>query len=306
MSRHAGRDWRHGCAPATGPNGAIVSPGSQGFAAACGSAIHSGVLVCSNEARGQVPRAINFPIGNGIAIAANLAFTSVILIMIFAQTRIFFVMARNGLLPVKLAQPHPRYNTPHFVTIATGALVAMAGALLPVRKLADISNSGTLFAIFVVSLAVLILPVKALERTQPFRTPLVWFVTPIAAGRCLFLYLNLLADAQLVLSIWADAALLSIFAMASEGAISAGRVMLRQQTHNSPCQRGDLENIRDDGVRRAWPSYIWSSTTRSARRHPPPKAERAISASGMRYSRPHPTRRREADNPTRPTWKNIR
>ena len=71
--------------------------------------------------------------------------------MLFGQTRIFFVMARDGLLPEKLADIHPRWQTPYLVTLITGSFVAIAAAFLPVGQLADISNSGTLFAFFMVA-----------------------------------------------------------------------------------------------------------------------------------------------------------
>ena len=71
--------------------------------------------------------------------------------MLFGQTRIFFVMARDGLLPEALSRVHPRFHTPHVVTLVTGVGVTLAAAFLPVGKLADISNSGTLFAFAMVA-----------------------------------------------------------------------------------------------------------------------------------------------------------
>src|SRR3546814_11886798 len=78
--------------------------------------------------------------------------------MMFGQTRVFFVMARDGLLPEKLPNIHPKWNTPHVVTAITGFFVAIAAAYFPVGKLADISHSGLLFGSFMVALSVLILP----------------------------------------------------------------------------------------------------------------------------------------------------
>jgi APA family basic amino acid/polyamine antiporter len=132
--------------------------------------------------------------------------------MIFGQTRIFFVMARDGLLPEKLATVHPKWKTPYIVTIFTGIFVAFAAALLPVGQLADISNSGTLFAFFMVALAVMILRVRDPGRTRPFRTPLVWVTGPIAAVGCVFLYFNLPISSILVLPIWGGIGLVVYFA----------------------------------------------------------------------------------------------
>ena len=131
--------------------------------------------------------------------------------MIYGQTRIFFVMARDGLLPEKLAAIHPTWKTPWVVTIATGVFVAIAAALLPVGQLADVSNSGTLFAFFMVSLAVMILRMKDPNRARPFKTPLVWVVAPLSMAGCVFLYLNLPFDAKMVLPIWGGIGLLVYF-----------------------------------------------------------------------------------------------
>jgi len=130
------------------------------------------------------------------------ALPSVILMMIYGQTRIFFVMARDGLLPEGLAKVHPKWKTPYIVTAFTGIAVAIAGALFPVGQLADISNSGTLFAFFMVSIAVMMLRVKEPGRRRPFRTPFVWIIAPLSAAGCAFLFWNLPHDAKMVLPIW--------------------------------------------------------------------------------------------------------
>ena len=77
-------------------------------------------------------------------------------------------------LPDKLASVHPRFKTPHVVTIVTGVGTAIAAAVLPVGKLADYSNSGTLFAFFMVAVAVMVLRKTDPGRRRPFRTPGVW------------------------------------------------------------------------------------------------------------------------------------
>ncbi|KQW83865.1 amino acid permease [Brevundimonas sp. Root1279] len=192
-----------GAQPVLGLDGSVVQPGSPGFTAACALAENASQLVCSNEALAHVLREINHPaVGNILGMAAMLALPSVILMMIFGQTRIFFVMARDGLLPESFAKVHPKWKTPYIVTAFTGIAVAIAGALFPVGQLADISNSGTLFAFFMVSLAVLILRVKEPNRKRPFKTPLVWIMAPLSAAGCAFLFWNLPHDAKMVLPIW--------------------------------------------------------------------------------------------------------
>ncbi|VWX51659.1 amino acid permease [Novosphingobium sp. 9U] len=197
------------------PTSLGVQPGSPEFAAQCAALVQQGQqpLVCSNEALAHVLRAINYTwAGDLIGLAANLALPSVILMMLYGQTRIFFVMARDGLLPEKLATVHPKWKTPHIVTLITGVFVAIAAALLPVGQLADISNSGTLFAFFMVSLAVLILRVRDPNRVRPFRTPIVWVVAPISAFGCVFLFWNLPYEAKMVLPIWGAIGLVLYFA----------------------------------------------------------------------------------------------
>ena len=192
-----------GAQPVLGAGGEAVQPGSPAFTAACALAENTGKLVCSNEALAHVLREINYPaVGNALGIAAMLALPSVILMMIYGQTRIFFVMARDGLLPEAFSRVHPKWKTPHIVTLFTGIAVAIAGALFPVGQLADISNSGTLFAFFMVSLAVLILRVKEPTRHRPFKTPFVWIMAPLSAAGCAFLFWNLPHDAKMVLPIW--------------------------------------------------------------------------------------------------------
>lgn len=197
------------------PTALGVQPGSAEFARQCAALLASGQepLVCSNEALAHVLRAVNYTwAGDLIGLAANLALPSVILMMLYGQTRIFFVMARDGLLPEKLATVHPKWKTPHIVTALTGVFVAIAAALLPVGQLADISNSGTLFAFFMVAVAVMLLRLRDPSRYRPFRTPLVWVIGPISALGCVFLFWNLPIEAKMVLPVWGAIGLVFYFA----------------------------------------------------------------------------------------------
>ncbi|WP_375290190.1 amino acid permease [Qipengyuania sp.] len=189
--------------PIMGPGGIPFPAGSEELARQCALPEYSGALVCSNEALAHVLRAIGFSaIGNMIGVAAFLALPSVILVLIFAQTRIFFVMSRDGLLPEKLSTVHPRWKTPHIVTFLTGLVVAFGAAFLPVGVLADYANAGTLYAFFMVAVAVLVLRKKDPERHRAFRMPAAWIIAPLTIIGCLFLYLNLPIEAILVLPGW--------------------------------------------------------------------------------------------------------
>ena len=178
-----------GSQPMLDANGIAFHPGSPELAAACKG---SEALVCSKEPLAHVLRVLGLPaIGNMIGLAAALALPSVVLMMIYGQTRIFFVMSRDGLLPEALSKIHEKYQTPHIITMITGAGVSLFAALFPVGILADISNSGTLFAFFMVAIGVMVLRVKQPERHRPFRVKFVWLVCPLAVLGTLLLFLNL-------------------------------------------------------------------------------------------------------------------
>ncbi len=204
-----------GADPVRSLSGAVLAPGSSEMAARCQAIVASGAgepLVCSKEALAHVLRSIGYQrIGDLMGVAAFIALPSVVLMMMFGQTRIFFVMARDGLLPARLADVHPKFQTPHIVTAFTGVVVTLAAAFLPVGKLADYSNSGTLFAFAMVALAVLVLRRKDPGRRRPFRTPAVAVIAPLAMIGCVGLYLNLPFLAQMVLIVWGAIGLLIYF-----------------------------------------------------------------------------------------------
>lgn len=203
-----------GAQPLLDETGKNLVPGSLQLAEQCKSLVALGQqpLVCSREALALVLREIGWEkIGNLLGLTAFLALPSVVLMMLFGQTRIFFVMSRDGLLPEVLSRIHPRFKTPHIVTYVTGLGVMAAAAFLPVGKLADISNSGTLFAFMVVAFTVMILRIKDKNRVRPFRTPIVWLIGPLAVLGCITLFFFLPADAKLVFPIWSGIGLIFYF-----------------------------------------------------------------------------------------------
>jgi APA family basic amino acid/polyamine antiporter len=172
-----------------------------------------GPLSQSKEPLAFVLRQLGWPhVGNWVAWAAILALPSVVLMMMFGQTRILFTMSRDGLLPAVLSNVHPRFHTPHVVTVVTGVAVALFAAVFPVGMLADISNSGTLFAFFVVALGVMILRVTEPGHPRVFRTPLVWIVGPLAMIGCVLLFVSLGLYTIKLFFIWAAIGLLMYFA----------------------------------------------------------------------------------------------
>ena len=186
---------------------------TQLYGSAACSATHA-PLVCSKEALAYVLRQVgpNPIFGNILGIAATIALPSVVLLMMYGQTRVFFVMARDGLLPRGLSAVHKTFKTPWVITIITGVFVAVAAAFLPVGALADYSNAGTLFAFAAASLGVMILRFTDKNRPRPFKTPLLFLVAPLSIAGCLLLFFSLDKTSWMVFFSWALIGLVFYFA----------------------------------------------------------------------------------------------
>jgi APA family basic amino acid/polyamine antiporter len=125
-----------------------------------------------------------------VASAAIIALPTVILVLMYGQSRIFFVMARDGLLPPPLAVVHRTRGTPVLMTALTGIVVAVLAATLKLDQIALLANAGTLCAFVAVALSMLVLRARDPGRVRPFRTPLPWIVGPVCIVGCLYLFLN--------------------------------------------------------------------------------------------------------------------
>ncbi|SFR81336.1 amino acid permease [Sphingomonas jatrophae] len=194
--------------------GTLLAPGTSQLTARCAelAGIGQEPLSCSREALAHVLRENGWvKVGNLIGLAAFLALPSVVLMMMFGQIRVFFAMARDGLLPAKLASIHPRFRTPHVMTIVTGLVVMLAAAFLPVGRLADVSNGGTLFAFAMVAASVMVLRRTDPTRHRPFRTPAVYVVGTLAVVGCVYLYYSLPMMAKVFPLIWGAGGLLIYF-----------------------------------------------------------------------------------------------
>src|ERR1700761_3361056 len=226
-----------GAQPVNGAMGEILEPGSPELAARCAAIVAGGAtqpLVCSHEALAHVLRTVGYlRIGNLLGLAAFLALPSVVLMMMYGQTRVFFVMARDGLLPAKVGGGHPRFKAPHVVTAFTGIVVMLMAAFLPVGKLADYSNSGTLFAFAMVAISVMVLRRKDPLRKRPFRTPFVYVVAPLAIIGCVILYAKLPLIAILVLPVWGAIGLAVYFGY-SRSRSHVGRGIIDPDDEDSP------------------------------------------------------------------------
>jgi APA family basic amino acid/polyamine antiporter len=129
--------------------------------------------------------------GRLIKLGAIAGLSSVILVLLLGQSRVFYSMARDGLLPPFVNRVHPRFRTPWITSIVTGIGVAIFSALFSVREAGSLCSIGTLLAFVIVSIGILVLRVREPNLPRKFKTPMVWFVAPAGALSALALMLAL-------------------------------------------------------------------------------------------------------------------
>ena len=137
-----------------------------------------------------------------IAVAAIAGLSSVILVDIVAMGRIGFALCRDGLLPGWIGEVHPRWETPYRVTMGTTAVVMLLAGFVPLDALAEMVSIGTLFAFFVVSVAVIVLRRTRPRMKRPFRVPQVPLLPIVSAVFCVGLMTNLALETWLRFLVW--------------------------------------------------------------------------------------------------------
>ena len=156
----------------------------------------------SGEPLPHVLRSLGYPlVASLVGGAAIVALPSVILVMMYGQSRIFFVMARDGLLPSIVAKVNSK-GSPALITLITGIFVAFFAGFVPLKKIAELSNAGTLIAFVAVSLSMIILRVKKPELQRVFKTPVFWLTGGLAIFGCIFIFSSLPKESQIFTLIW--------------------------------------------------------------------------------------------------------
>jgi APA family basic amino acid/polyamine antiporter len=137
-----------------------------------------------------------------IGLAAIIAMPTVIMVFMYGQTRVFFAMARDGLLPKGLSKVSTKTGTPVAVTLMTGVIAAVLGGALPLGEIVSLANAGTLAAFIATAIAMMILRVQQPARPRRFKTPLWWLVGPFAVIGCLYLFAGLPTRTMVFFLIW--------------------------------------------------------------------------------------------------------
>jgi hypothetical protein len=149
---------------------------------------------------------INLDWAAGLVSAGAVAgITSVLLVMLMSQPRIFFAMSRDRLLPAGVSKVHPTFRTPYITTIITCVIVAVVAGFVPINILGEMTSIGTLFAFVVVSLAVIILRVKRPEARRPFRVPFGYTIPILGVAFCVYLMVSLSVMTWVRFLVWLDA-----------------------------------------------------------------------------------------------------
>jgi APA family basic amino acid/polyamine antiporter len=175
----------------------------MGVAAAAVGALPVMDFAKSSEPLAHVLRTLDHPSAAAlIAMAAVVALPTVILAFMYGQSRIFFAMARDGLLPKRLASVSERTGSPSAMTTVTAIVVSLVGGVFPLGEIAELANAGTLTAFAAIAVCMLILRVREPNRLRVFRTPLPWIVGPLAIIGCIYLFVSLPGRTQLRFAIW--------------------------------------------------------------------------------------------------------
>jgi len=143
-----------------------------------------------------------------VSAGAVAGITSVLLVMLMSQPRIFFSMSRDHLLPPGVSKVHPKYGTPYITTIITCVIVALVAGLTPIQVVGEMTSIGTLFAFVVVCAAVIMLRIKRPDAARPFKVPFGYVLPVMGVISCLYLMLSLSVVTWVRFLVWLDLGML--------------------------------------------------------------------------------------------------
>lgn len=148
-------------------------------------------------------RVIGYPIGSAIvAVGAICGITTVLLVLLYGQARIFFALSRDGMIPAGICKIHKLYRTPYLVTIGGCILVSIIAGFAPIHLIAEMANIGTLSAFFIAGFGVLYLRIKRPDIKRGFKCPAIYFVAPMAMVCCGYLMYNLPIHTWIRFVVW--------------------------------------------------------------------------------------------------------
>jgi APA family basic amino acid/polyamine antiporter len=128
-----------------------------------------------------------------VAVGGIAGMTTVILVNIYAQTRIFMAMSRDGLMPKLFSKIHPKFATPYKSTLLVGTIMGLFAGLVPIKQLGDLASLGTLVMFIFVTISCIALRIKRPNIHRPFKCPALYLISTIAILACLYLIYNILA-----------------------------------------------------------------------------------------------------------------
>ena len=148
-------------------------------------------------------RYIGYNIGSAlVGVGAICGITTVLLVFLYGQARVFFAMSRDGMVPSSICKVHPVYKTPYKVTIVGAILVSLIAGFAPIGMIAEMANIGTLSAFSIAAIGVLVLRYTKPDIHRSFRCPGLHLVAPLAVLSCGFLMYNLPADTWIRFAVW--------------------------------------------------------------------------------------------------------
>ena len=179
-------------------------------------------------------RELGYTIGSAlVGVGAICGITTVLLVLLYGQARIFFVMSRDGLVPASICKVHKKYKTPYVVTIVGCILVSIIGGLFPVGVIAEMANIGTLTAFTIAAVGVMVLRKSDPDLHRNFKCPAVWIVAPLAMISCLYLIYNLPIETWIRFVVWL------ILGLAVYFGYSRGHSVLGKQLAEQAKQQGN-------------------------------------------------------------------